>query len=393
MVKMAFLVPEISVLFIIPMGCGRHGGIATMREGLAGNLSYLPIAEVDIVTGNHLAKVEQAVGELIDLESPKGLMLFTTCIDDLLGSDYDSLLTAMESKHGVPIVRAKMNPIMALSKRPPTMMIYNSIHGFLTERPRMIGQFNVIGTPCPIDSESEIHEIFQGLGLPPLRHIGQYKSFEDHLQLAEATVNLLIAIPGLRAAESLEKRLGQDFLKCYSMFRPEGIRQNYDVLEDYLDCEIETISFEQNLKDCIASYKPDLLGKKAVIGANIQGAPFELARFLTELGMSVRYIIAGFVLPHDREHLPWLSEHAPDLQVIPSLEPSLSLVREPVDSLDFGIGLDSPAYFEVDRLVDISPDENLYGYRGSMKLIKKIAEAPKHRMDIKDLVYSQNLVI
>ena len=393
MVKMAFLVPEISVIFVIPMGCGRHGGIATMREGLSEKLSYLPISEVDIVTGDHLVKTEKAVGDVIALERPKGLMLFTTCIDDLLGSDYDSLMERMEKAHGIPIVRGKMNPIMMLSKRPPGMMIYNSIHGFLKERPKIRGQFNILGTPCPVDRDSEIHEIFDSMGLPPLRHIGQYTTFESHLDLAEAHTNLLIALPGLRAAENLQQRLGQDYLPFYSVFRLEGIRKNYQTLEAYLETAIHTESYEQTCIDYLESCADDLSGKTAVIGSNVQAAPFELARFLTEMGVVVRYIIAGIVLPYEREHVPWLAKHAPGIRVIPNLDPSLSLVQEPIENVDFGIGLDSPAYFKVNHLVDISVDDNLFGYRGTMKLVRNMVKAPVYTMSIKDLVYSQNLVV
>ncbi len=393
MVKMAMLVPEISVLFVIPMGCGRHGGVATMREGLAEKLSYLPIAEVDIVTGNHLEKTEKAVAELIKNEKPKGIMLFTTCIDDLLGSDYDSLFMRLEERHGIPIVRGKMNPIMSLSRKPPAMMIYNSIHSFLKPLPKKKGQYNIIGTPCPINPQSEIHEIMEKAGLPPLRHIGHYSHFEDHLEMAESEGNILINLPGLRAVENMEKKLGQSFHRMFSLTRPEGIRNNYRQLGEYLGRELEFSRYEDELKLLLEESRPALEGKTAVIGMNILAAPFELARLLTETGMDVRYISAGFVRPYEREDMLWLAENAPQLQVIPSVEPSLSLVTEPLAAVDYGVGLDSAAYFDARCLIDISVDENLFGYRGTAEIIRKLLNAKPNNLTIKELVYSQNLVV
>ncbi|MBI9109309.1 MAG: hypothetical protein JEZ04_21360 [Spirochaetales bacterium] len=393
MVKMAFQVPEIAVVFVIPMGCGRHGGIATMKEGLAGSLSYLPIAEVDIVTGDHLEKTEEALSELIEEDSPKGIMLFTTCIDDLLGSDYDSVFFRLERKYKVPIRRAKMNPLMSLSKKPPDMMIYNSMHDFLQNKEKIPRLYNVIGTPCPIDPESEIHSIFSNAGLKPLQHIGNFKTFESHMALGHAVGNLLIGIAGLRAVEDMKKKLGQSFLPVYSIFRPEGISENYRLLEEYLGVKLETEEYQKELLSFIDSKKQFLEGKTAVIGTTLQAAPFELARFLTELGMKVRYITAGFIRPYEREHIPWLEENSPDLKIIPSVEPSLSSVKEPVEHVDYGFGLDTPAYFDVDYLIDISNDDNLFGYIGTIKLIDKILEADEYNMSIKELVYSQNLVV
>ncbi len=392
MVKMAFQVPEVAVVFVIPMGCGRHGGVSTMNEGLEGNLSYLPISELDIVTGDHLFKTEEALSELIEEDSPKAIMLWTTCIDDLLGSDYDSVFNRLEEKYGVPIKRAKMNPLMSLSKKPPQMMIYNSQHDFLEKTQQTPGLYNVIGTPCPIDPDSEIHTIMEDCGLYPLQHIGNYTTFESHFEMAKAEGNLLINLPGIRAVESMEKRLGQSFTRVFGLFRPEGIRENYKTLAKYLNKEINTEAYENELQTYLDSKRGLLKGKTAVIGVTLQAAPFELARFLTEMGMEVKYLTAGFIRPYEREHIPWLEKFSPGLKIIPSVEPSLSSAGI-VEHVDYGFGLDTPAYFKVDHLIDISVDENLYGYAGTRKLVEKIITAEKYDMDIKELVYSQNLVV
>jgi nitrogenase molybdenum-cofactor synthesis protein NifE len=393
MVKMAFRVPEVAVVFVIPMGCGRHGGVSAMKEGLEGSLSYLPIAEVDIVTGDHLRKTEEALSVLIEDEHPKAIMLFTTCIDDLLGSDYESIFFRLEDCYGIPIRRARMNPLMSLSTKPPEMMIYNSMHSFLEKTSLTKGLYNVIGTPMPIDHESEIHEIFKDCGLKPLQHIGNYKSFEEHFEMSRAEGNLLIALPGLRAVEDMERRLGQSFVSIFGLFRPEGITANYNILSEYLGISINTEPYKTELEQYIESNKMFFEGKTAVIGTTLQAAPFELARFLTEMGMVVKYITAGMIKPYEREHIPWLEENAPHLRIIPSVDPSLSSVKEPEDQVDYGFGLDTPAYFDVKHLIDISVDDNLFGYVGTRKLIDLVVNAPEYNLSIKELVYSQNLVV
>lgn len=393
MVKMAFQVPQVAVVFVIPMGCGRHGGIACMKEGLEGSLSYLPIAEVDIVTGGHLAKTEEALEELIEGERPKGIMLFTTCIDDLLGSDYDAVFEKLEEKHGIPIRRGRMNPLMSLSRKPPQMMIYKTMHDFLDKERPVEGLYNTLGTPCPLDSDSEIHIVLKEAGLKPLQHIAGFETFEDHKAMASASGNLLIGLPGLRAAEALEREQGQSFAGVFSVFRPEGIRENYRILEDYLGRPLEYAAYEEELSSYLESVRADLNGKTAVIGTALQGAAFELARFLSEMGMTVKYLTAGFVKPFERCHLPWLAEHAPRMRIIPSVEPSLSCVKGYLDEVDYGFGLDTPAYFKLGRLIEISEDENLFGFRGTKKLIEKILNADEFTKTLKEHVYSQNLVL
>jgi nitrogenase molybdenum-cofactor synthesis protein NifE len=393
MVKMAFQVPQIAVVFVIPMGCGRHGGVATMKEGLKGSLSYLPIAEVDIVTGGHLAKTEEALTELIEEEAPRGIMLFTTCIDDLLGSDYDALMEQLEARFAVPIRRGKMNPLMSLSKKPPEMMIYNSMHDFLKKDVQEKKLYNVVGTPCPIDPESELHAVMALAGLKPLQHVACFSTLDEYQSMARAEGNLLIALPGKRAAENMEKKLGQPYVSVFSVFRLEGIRANYEAMESFFDCELDFKSYEDELVLFLESCRDRLRGKTAVIGTTLQAAAFELARFLTEIGMEVKYITAGIVKPFERIHLPWLEENAQQIRVIPSVEPSLAHVTEPIDVVDYGFGLDTPAYFKIGRLIEVSEDENLFGYAGTRKLIEKILYAEEYTKTIKEHVYSQNLVV
>ncbi len=393
MVKMAFQVPDVAVVFVIPMGCGRHGGIANMMDGLQGILAYLPIAEVDIVTGEHLQKTEDALAELIEEDSPKGILLFTTCIDELLGSDFDSVMERTEQQYGIPVRRAKMNPLMMLSRKSPDLMIYVSMHDFLIPAEKEETLYNLIGTPCPVDSESELYCLIENAGFQPLQHIAGFRDFESHYSMGRARGNLLIGIAGIRAVEHLEKKLGQSWIAVYGLFRPEGIAENYQAMESYLGCALDWQPYEEELHVFLEQVRPALKGKTCVIGTTLQAAPFELARFLTEMGMEVRYITAGLVRPYERKHMSWLEEKSPQIKVIPSVDPSLSMTGGIVDTVDFGFGLDTPAYFKIGSLVDISVDDNLYGFSGTRKLIEKILTAESFTKTIKEHVYSLSLVV
>jgi hypothetical protein len=83
------------------------------------------------------------------------------------------------------------------------------------------------------------------------------------MTLAKAECNLLIALSGLRAAEDMEKRLGQNYIKLYLMFRPEGIRENYKLLSEYIKLEIDCSLYENELKVFINEHARILKGRTA----------------------------------------------------------------------------------------------------------------------------------
>ena len=92
-VRIAALVPESYQLFVAPFACGRHGALGGILNGIKDRISYLFIDESDIVSGGYEDLIPEAVEELLaSLEKrPKVLMIFVSCLDDLLGTDHVSL--------------------------------------------------------------------------------------------------------------------------------------------------------------------------------------------------------------------------------------------------------------------------------------------------------------
>ncbi|SMP60645.1 nitrogenase component 1 [Anoxynatronum buryatiense] len=402
-VRVACLVPEILVLFVIPIGCGRHGGVAALQTGDSRMVRYLLVEEAEIVVGSYLDRVEKAVDHLIEAEKPAGMILFSTCMDDLLGADFDGIIRVASERHRIPVVRAKMNPIMSDTKKPPEVMIQHSIYQFLkypaaNETPEDVTgerHINVIGSFGQLDSESEIHEALRHAGGYRLRHITECATLEAFESMGKSRLNLLVKPAGAFAVKAMAKRGKQPFVEGFTAFRPAEINENYQQLSQALALPgpLDTTAAEAAAWHLMERAKPVLKGMTAAIGATLNARPFELARFLTELGIHVRYVLAKAVHDSEEKHVAWLKEHAPALQVIPDLDPSLSAQHTYVDQVDLCLGLDAAVYFEPKKLVELPFDETLYGYRGTEKLITRIQEAEPYRYDLTQRIYRANLVV
>ena len=99
--KMGQLVPESYQLFVSPAACGRHGALAARMEDRKSRVSYLFLSEDDIVSGGYEDSIIKSAQKLLAHlkrrgKMPKVLMIFVSCIDDLLGTDHDALIMQLE---------------------------------------------------------------------------------------------------------------------------------------------------------------------------------------------------------------------------------------------------------------------------------------------------------
>lgn len=118
-VRIAALVPEVHLLFVSPSACGRHGALGALQHGFKDRVSYLAITREDIIAG-YDGLVEEAVAELLRRKkpTPRAIMIFVSCLDDLIGTDLDSLCLRLHAAHPETEFRpAHMNPITLDSKK------------------------------------------------------------------------------------------------------------------------------------------------------------------------------------------------------------------------------------------------------------------------------------
>jgi hypothetical protein len=132
-VRVALLVPETHLLFVCPPACGRHGAIAAIEQGYKKKISYLCISDTEIVLGGYEEEIKRGIREVLRRiqPRPRALVIFMSCIDDLLGTDHTAALRQMEEEHGVPVRLARMNPISTDNKLPPEIGVQKTMYEFL----------------------------------------------------------------------------------------------------------------------------------------------------------------------------------------------------------------------------------------------------------------------
>lgn len=393
-VRVGMLVPESVMLFIAPPACGRHGAIAGIQLGFKHRLFYLYLSEVDLVIGEHLELVTQAVAEIMATTAPRprALTLCISCVDYLLGSDFDSIVKELEAEHGIPVRLSYMNPIAIDGKTPPAPNMQRTIYSFLPKPVAKDKGVNIIGSFVPVTRDSELQEVLARAGWGPLRHIGDYQTLEHFNEMSNSAYNLLIRPEGRLAAAALQEKLGIPFCYAPVAYGLETIAYNYRAIEALLGTALDTEWYRHEALRTIAKARAELGPLRLAVSSTANATPFELSRALTEFGFTVKYIFCDELIAIDEEHLDWMMLHSPDTRVLTNIHPGMPAFRSEVPPVDLAIGL-AAGYYCNCKTVPLSLDIQPYGYRGISYLLDCMAEAWETPQDLKALIQKAAIVI
>ena len=126
MLKTLLNIPENIVISIGPTGCLNVLYNEAIKENKLGNLYTFPISEIDMVSANHIDKLEKYIVKIIseNFEKIKSIIIYLTCADLILASDFSFLMEKIKKDYGIilkilergPIAKRKITPEKRLEK-------------------------------------------------------------------------------------------------------------------------------------------------------------------------------------------------------------------------------------------------------------------------------------
>lgn len=396
---MGQLVPESYQLFVSPAACGRHGALAARMEDRKSRVSYLFLSEEDIVSGGYEDSIIKSAEKLLAHlkrkgKMPKVLMIFVSCIDDLLGTDHDALI--MQLSEEFPDIRftfAHMNPTSTDTGVPPAVNIQNKDYALLEKREDRDDGVNLIGNLAPIRSNSELFTVLQDMGASVVRHISDYTTFAGYQEMSKSRLNLVTAPTGKYASKNMEKKLGVPFEMALTSFQPECIRETYENIAKALGVAcLDLSSYEEECQKAIQQAAKEVGDMPIIIDGETITRPFDLAKTLLRAGMKIKCIYQQKVLPTDKENFEWVCENHPEIMILQPQHPNTTVSEKyGADCLSIGF---SAAYISgAKHVVDIAGQHGLYGFQGVIDLMKMIQEASKKEVELKKLLEDTVLVV
>ena len=126
MLKSLLNISENIVISIGPTGCLNVLYNEAIKENKLGNLYTFPISEIDMVSANHIEKLEKYIVKIIseNFEKIKSIIIYLTCADLILASDFSFLMKKIKEDYGIilkvlergPIAKRKIMPEKRLEK-------------------------------------------------------------------------------------------------------------------------------------------------------------------------------------------------------------------------------------------------------------------------------------
>lgn len=95
--------PGTHLLFIGSYSCTRHKGTEKRQLQQEGKLSFLCLQDIDWITGDYLAQIEDAAEEVTRLHTIKKLILFGGCQLEMLSVDFQMLTSQLTERLGIPV--------------------------------------------------------------------------------------------------------------------------------------------------------------------------------------------------------------------------------------------------------------------------------------------------
>ena len=413
MVRIAMMIPESYELFISPAACGRHGALGAVQHGIKDRLSYYFVDEKDIIEGYDGA-VMDAAGQLLARlkargKQPRVLILFVTCIDDLIGTDNDAVAEELERRYPETyFIFCHMNPITDDRPDSPMVSIHKSINQLLSrlwDGTRDAG-INCMGNLEQIHPDCEFHQIAALLGFSPVRHIHACETFAAFQEMTKSCCNAVFFSNAMPAAKLLETSCDQPAIPMYYGYDPDAIQATYYRFAEKA-AELTGMpvpdAFYEILKNCRSRLdkKAELVcrklnGRPVGVDDFACASPFELAKFLMDCGICVKYI--GYrEAPGEDAGVETLKKRNPELNIISLLDYRLPGVtgrwKAPEKEDLICIGVDLAYVLHARYVADLFFDQGNYGFYGLEVVLDRLAVAAEQEADLQGLIEKHGLVV
>ena len=358
-------IPGSVMLLVSPACCGRNTTILTEYEEYRNRFFFLTLDETDIVTGRHLKKIPQAVGEVYEcLETkPSVVMICITCVDALLGTDMERVCKKAEDQVHIPVLPCYMYALTREGRKPPMVHVRQSIYSLLKRGKVRQDMVNILGNFDHLEDDCELYPILKSLGVRKINEIARCRDFEEYMEMGNANFNIVLNPEARYAAADLQKRLKMPSIELTRVYRIEKIRKQYSLFGGALGVSIDDSAYYEETRKQIEKFQSKYKNLTFSVGEGCNANAFELSLALLQYGFSVAEIFAD-PLETDFVYLKKIAALSPDTRIYSNLEPTMIYYDSFDSKVDIVVGKDAGYYYPQAAKVEWSQDIQPFGYAG-----------------------------
>lgn len=279
-----------------PIGCSSYTwdirGSLTSGEDIYRNSFCTDLRETDIIFGG-AEKLENAIHELMKVQQPKLIFIYSTCIVGVIGDDVDSICRRMTEQYSLPVISVKA-PGFSGNKSTGYRMACDAImeitRPFKSEKKtkgvNILGDYNLAGEMWIIKN------YLVKIGIPVVSSFTGDSSYKEMIKSPNALLNIVqCAGSSTYLANKMEEEFGIPFIKV-SFFGIEDTTNSLIRIAEAMNDDVareKAIAFckeeTDKLKGFLDKYRGNLVGKKAAIYVGGGFKAISLIRQFSFMGM------------------------------------------------------------------------------------------------------------
>lgn len=364
-------VPESVMLLVSPGCCGRNTSLFRSSPEYKDKFFFQLLDDTDIVTGRHLMKITDAVGEMLESldKKPSAIMICITCVDALLGTDMERICKKVKEATGIPCVACYMYALTREKRLSPMAYVRTSVYSLLEKQKRENRDMNILGYFSGIDADSELFTLLRDAGIKNIRELAKCRNFDEYKEMSKANFNLVLNPEARHAAQDMQKRLGIPFIEMLRLYQPDKIHNQYMLLKDALNADFDDTPYYEKTMKTIADFKERHGKLRFAVGEILNADAIELALMLVKEGFEVKSVFAT-IGELNFSFLKALAKLSPNTKIYSNLSPTM-INYEP-DEIDCYIGSDCLYYFEGKPGIEWCEDNEPFGFESVCRLFNEL---------------------
>lgn len=385
-------VPETIQIYVCAENCMRGVVLTAAEMNAADRFSYVIVEEKDLLYSNLEELTIEGVTDVLNKrgDHPKAVLLFTVCLHHFLGSNLKYIYRKLEERFpDICFIRCYMDPIMQKHSLTPDQKLRKAMYDPLPVCEADEKTVSVLGSDFVLDESSDIKRLLKRYGYR-VRELPACTTWQELLEMSRGRLFLNCYPAGKYGMEVQAKRLGREHLYLPGSFSYEEIENQLKQLTDKLglpELTEEELAHERMACEEKLAEAKNLMGEMPIVLDYLyHPRPLGLAKLLLIHGFCVKAIYLDGISPEEKEDFLWLQEHAPELELIATIQVKMRVLPRGGEEKVLAIG-QKAAYFSRSRhFVNLVQGEGLYGFDGIRRTAELMMDAYRNEKDTEKLV-------
>lgn len=383
------MIPESHHIFVCAKGCLRGVVLTAAEMGAMDRYSAIELREENVLNGDIEELMMEGVRDVLQKlpYRPRAILLYISCQHFFLAYDQDYVYDSLRKMiPDIDFIDCYMIPTLRKSGITPDEKMRMQLYEALRPQEKHERQINIIGSNLRIDEHSEIYELIRQGGCR-LTQIQDCQTYDEYLAMSAAALNLYTEPTARRAADRLEKRLGQKSMYFPYTFDFDEIDRNYAKLAEYMGIPAPDFSEKRMAAEDALRETAELIGETPVaVDFTFTFQILGFTRLLLEHGFHVKEVYVDQFAPEEKEDFLWLREHAPDLIVASCKRPERRVLSREREEKYLAIGQKAAYFTGTDYFVNVVEGGGFMGYGGILEIARLMREAYLEKKDRKVLI-------